>query len=205
MARWEFDIPEGVREEWRVVPSYPLYQVSDYGRVRRTGNKRTIAQRLSAQGFPQVTLSIRNQTVVRFVHVLVAEAFIGPQPFDYFVQHVDGDKVNNTAENLAYARGVGFSGRAVNLGQQASSVVQWSKPPGWYVHCNAQVVAYYPPSDTARHFAQQKVIEETSQRGGKLNTQEGGAALPFGFVVDDQNRVLEVLYAICVPEENDAG
>lgn len=38
----------------------------------------------------------------RTVHSLVAEAFLGPRPEGYDIDHIDGNKTNNTAENLRY-------------------------------------------------------------------------------------------------------
>lgn len=36
------------------------------------------------------------------VHVLVAEAFIGPRPFGMVTRHLDGDNFNNRKSNLAW-------------------------------------------------------------------------------------------------------
>jgi hypothetical protein len=39
---------------------------------------------------------------VRYVHSLVAEAFIGPRPIGLEVRHLDGDSTNNAVDNLRY-------------------------------------------------------------------------------------------------------
>ena len=38
----------------------------------------------------------------RYIHHLVTEAFIGPRPAKHDVDHIDGDKTNNTVSNLRY-------------------------------------------------------------------------------------------------------
>lgn len=38
----------------------------------------------------------------RNIHSVVAEAFIGPRPTGMVVRHVDGNRYNNAASNLAY-------------------------------------------------------------------------------------------------------
>lgn len=38
----------------------------------------------------------------RTVHSLVAEAFLGPRPYGYDIDHVNGTKTDNRAENLRY-------------------------------------------------------------------------------------------------------
>ena len=104
-------------EEWRPVVGYEgSYEVSDLGRVRsldrviiqnsRYGNPhahpvkgRLLRPGRSASGHLSVSLGRGNS---RFVHTLVAEAFIGARPAGMKVRHLDGDEANNRRDNLTY-------------------------------------------------------------------------------------------------------
>lgn len=50
------------------------------------------------------------------VHALVAEAFIGPRPIGFYVDHIDGCKTNAAADNLEYVRPGENARRAYALG-----------------------------------------------------------------------------------------
>jgi hypothetical protein len=96
-------------EEWRVIPSFPSYEVSDLGGVRRClpGNRthvgRVKVQRL-LDGYWTVGLSEGNVPKVRSVHKLVAEAFLPPKPSPkHEVAHENGIRTNNNASNLRWA------------------------------------------------------------------------------------------------------
>jgi hypothetical protein len=96
---------------WRGIPDWPEYQVSDRGDVRRIGNAtgavvgRILKPLLNKKtGYFAVCLC-RNSTSVRVdIHRLVALAFHGPQPSaNYLVAHNDGCRTNNCAANLRWA------------------------------------------------------------------------------------------------------
>ena len=53
-------------------------------------------------GYRFVTLSIDNKHFHKTIHSMVAEAFIGKRPKGHHVNHKDGNKTNNSAENLEY-------------------------------------------------------------------------------------------------------
>lgn len=102
-------------EEWRDVPEYNgYYQVSNTGKVRSTsrwvksGKGAYIrAGKLKAtsnwgQGYPTLTLYLDGKQETVAVHSLVAAAFIGPRPVGMDVCHFDGNKENNSIENLRY-------------------------------------------------------------------------------------------------------
>lgn len=55
-------------------------------------------------GYRLVTLSLGSIPTrkKKYVHELVAAAFIGPRPAGHQINHIDGNKQNNRVENLEY-------------------------------------------------------------------------------------------------------
>ena len=93
--------------EWRDIPDYEgLYQVSDIGMVRclvargrySAGFRR---QYISVYGYPFVILYKAGVAWTITVHKLVMLAFVG-EANGLDVNHIDGDKTNNTLGNLEY-------------------------------------------------------------------------------------------------------
>lgn len=98
-------------EVWRPVEAFPDYEVSSRGRVRSWrgwGGKRLAAPRLlrpvlNHDGYPVVSLVGTDGRRQRFVHRLVASAFIGPVPISRCVAHGNGIRTDARVENLRYA------------------------------------------------------------------------------------------------------
>ena len=86
------------------------YEVSSLGRVRRarpgcaTRSGFILSQRDDVRsGYPTVSLKCGGVLhVTKYVHSLVAEAFIGPRPDGLQVNHKNGIKADNRADNLEY-------------------------------------------------------------------------------------------------------
>lgn len=103
-------------ERWLPVVSWEgLYEVSDLGRVRsldrliagRSSSRRRYRGRIltlggNPAGYLVVSLWDAPRVESRFVHQLVAEAFIGTRPDGLVIRHLDGDRSNNRPGNLAY-------------------------------------------------------------------------------------------------------
>lgn len=103
-------------EEWRDIPNWEgLYQASNQGRIRRLESKdcrgNRIAQHMLTpainkhRGYSYVTLAQNRTSKSYQVHRLIALAFMGPCPSGMQVNHVDGNKTNNAANNLEYVTG----------------------------------------------------------------------------------------------------
>lgn len=90
-------------EYWRVIPSFPTYSASNYGRIRNdiTGK---ILHTYFDSGRRYLTIALRKdgKQFTQRVHRLIAEAFLGGPHPDFDVNHIDGNKTNNCIENLEW-------------------------------------------------------------------------------------------------------
>lgn len=98
-------------EIWKTIEEFPEYEVSSFGNVRgpprlRGSQSRVLMKQKTRFGYKLVGLWDREayKQFNRFVHVLVAKAFIGEKPSTkHQVAHGDGTRSNNFVENLRWA------------------------------------------------------------------------------------------------------
>ena len=96
-------------ETWRDVVGFEgYYVVSDRGRVMRVargkGTRPGTIRKLFTDhlGYQRLLLSKNGKYFTRSVHRLVTEAFLGPAPEGYEVNHKNGDKEDNNIDNLEW-------------------------------------------------------------------------------------------------------
>ena len=95
MARRELD--------WREVPGLP-FEVSDQGHVASLRTCELISPVADSwdKHYLRVRLMDGGKNRSFYVHTLVALAFLGPRPKKHDIDHVNGKKQDNRAQNLRY-------------------------------------------------------------------------------------------------------
>lgn len=123
-------------EIWQEIRGYEgLYKVSNLGRVKsenrvvmrgngapQTFSEKIIAQRDNSNGYYRVALWKDGKQEYRFVHRLVAEAFVQNVDNKPVVGHIDFDRHNNKAENLRWCTQAENLGRSREFGRIKSNI-----------------------------------------------------------------------------------
>lgn len=133
------------QEIWKDVIGYEgLYQVSNFGKIKsldiyvnsKNGSRRlhkgkVLKNNISKNGYYSVILCKNGKHSKKLVHRLVADAFIENKLKKKQVNHIDGNKTNNTVnnlewctpyENMQHAYNTGLINRA-SLGRKPESRV----------------------------------------------------------------------------------
>ncbi len=91
-------------EAWSEIPELE-YSVSDEGRIasRRNGGWKILKPWRNSEGYTFIHLTHKPPRKRARVHLLVAEAFLPDRPTPHHeINHKDGDKTNNRADNLEW-------------------------------------------------------------------------------------------------------
>jgi hypothetical protein len=98
-----------VKEEvWKEIKDFPNYEVSSFGRVRRTYYRDKLVNRILKVkpdhfGYYQISLCINGKVYRKKLHHLVLNAFVGEKPTKkHMCNHKNGIKINNYVSNLEW-------------------------------------------------------------------------------------------------------
>ncbi len=101
-------------EVWETIPLFTDYQASSLGRIKSVKRLRIgstggfIRERImryqfnKTTGYYVVILRKDKKPITRTTHVIIASTFLGERPTGLDVNHKDGNKLNNCADNLEY-------------------------------------------------------------------------------------------------------
>lgn len=135
-------------ELWRELTGYKFpYQVSNLGRVRNPDRKHNggrLKPRKHSGGYLRVSLTLESGGVVdRYIHRLVAEAFLGFNPLgELEIDHKNRQREDNRLENL----------QIVTRGQNIRRTKGWARRKSKYkgVYYNKQVGKWFSQLHVAK-------------------------------------------------------
>jgi len=87
--------------EWRSC-QIEGWEVSEYGRVRKTKTKRLLKTSTNADGYVSYATHRAGCFIRLYAHQAVAFAWLGPCPAGLEVDHIDKVRSNNHYSNLRY-------------------------------------------------------------------------------------------------------
>lgn len=95
-----------MEEIWKDIKGYEgLYQISNFGNIKskkRQGTNGKITKQVSKIGYYIVDLYKESKRQTKYLHRIIAETFI-PNPNNLkCINHKDGNKLNNSIENLEW-------------------------------------------------------------------------------------------------------
>ena len=104
-----------MEEIWKDVVGFDgIYKISSLGRLksvervieRKNNSNYVQSEKIingsNHNGYLFTTLRKNNKKAQKFIHVLVAESFLGEKPNGFDVCHSDGNRLNNCINNLRY-------------------------------------------------------------------------------------------------------
>lgn len=142
---------DGQNPTIRRVPGFPNYVALVSGTVVRIATKtgkpkwHELNPRACRQGYLYVDLCLDGVRTRKYVHAVVASAFLGPIPNGKQVDHIDDNKLNNCPSNLQYLtpeenRAKYTDSERGRAKLQASQ--EWGRTHGWHTRKSAVAVGW---------------------------------------------------------------
>ena len=90
------------KEEWRNIDEFPDYKISNFGRVMNNKTGYIKKPSIGKRGYYVYSMQKDGKSYLRTTHIMLARSFIpNPQNLEQ-INHIDGNKLNCSIENLEW-------------------------------------------------------------------------------------------------------
>ena len=144
-------------ELWKNIENASNYEVSNCGNIRNKTTKYVLKQRLTKTGYYQVSIKLDNTGKFQnqYVHRLVAIAWLPNEDNKPSVNHKDGNKNNNSVDNLEWMTYVEQQAHRTNiLGKKNSGS---PKKVGQFTKDGKLINIYQSVEEAASAFGKSRV------------------------------------------------
>ena len=142
-------------EEWKE-SSHVNYEVSNQGRIRNRSTERIMKPYLDPHGYYSFRLANNKVQTKKYLHRLVAEAFIENPENLKLVDHINRDRLDNRIENL---RWTSSTGNLLNTSRHGTEMYGIT----WCVKRNSYQV-HFKRNNKQKGFGYFRTIEEAKTR-----------------------------------------
>lgn len=91
-----------MKERWKIIEEFPKYLISNKGRIKTINTLEDKKVFTKEDGYVVTGLTKNKKEHYKYVHRLVAEAFINNKHNKLQVNHINGIKNDNSVENLEW-------------------------------------------------------------------------------------------------------
>ena len=102
-------------EIWKKIDKFDHHECSTEGRIRNTLTGKTLSPVVSSRGYAEFCLCEFGKRHLVFGHRVVAETFLPKVDGKTFVNHKDGNKLNNNVNNLEWCTSAENTHHAINV------------------------------------------------------------------------------------------
>ena len=134
-------------EDFKKITEFENYSISNLGNVRNDITGRILVPYLNTNGYMALTLVKEKKKYLRYIHRLVAIAFIPNPEGKTQVDHINGNKVDNVLENL---RWVTVSENCYAYGYNERNLHKQKKVKA--THISGEVLHFNSRNEVAEYF-----------------------------------------------------
>lgn len=164
----------------KIIPDFPNYRIYEDGRVQNIKTEKFLKPSPNSSKYLQLRLQNRGISRSIGIHRLLAQAFIPNPKNKPQVNHIDGNKQNNSLnnlewvthqENIQHAYDIGLKDKSRDLFRLKAKKVYWNHPQYGDQYCSASdLVTKFPEQKLHRgHLSQVVTKIRPHHKGWKLN------------------------------------